>query len=69
MQVSPDVITWRIVASALSVTCITLVGIVGKIYIDRMTSMEVKINGIIKFLITTASNGERTDLAKLIGEE
>lgn len=69
MQVSPDVITWRIVASALSFTCVALVGIVGKLYIGRMTRMEVKINGIIKFLITTASNGERTDLAKLIGEE
>lgn len=69
MQVSPDVITWRIVASALSVTCVTLVGIVGKIYIGRMTRMEGKINGIIKFLITTAINGEREDLAKLIGEE
>lgn len=69
MQVSPDVITWRIVASALSITCVTLVGMVGKIYIERTTRMEAKINGIIKFLITTASNGERTALAKLIGEE
>jgi len=63
-----DVITWRIIASTLCTLCVALAIIVGKSYLTRLQRLEDKINGIIKYLITTAKNGEREALSKLIGE-
>ncbi len=66
MQLSTDVITWRIVVSALTFVCITLASILYKLFIDRFGRMEAKIDGIISYLIAHSDSDEREALSRLI---
>lgn len=68
MQAQTDVITWRVIVSVLAVACTTLLGMLYGVLQTRLSRMEVKINGIIRFLITHSENGEKEDLSNLIGE-
>ena len=64
-----DTITWRLVVTSL----LTVLGVLIRSwflnFLKEQRRTEHKINGIIRFLIKTAANGERDDLIKLIGGE
>lgn len=62
-------ITWTLVVSVLSSVCIFLGQHWYRSFIKRLDRMEIKINGIIRYLIQHSEPDERKGLSELIGED
>ena len=69
VPVPADVITWRLLVTALFSALAYVVRVLYLSFMKRIARMERKINGIITHLIKHGDAGDRTELMELFQED
>lgn len=64
-----DPINWHVVTSVLGFICTALLGMLYHMWVTRLDKIESKIDGIIKYLISTSNTDDKRILSELIGHK